>query len=111
MCGKLGASYKNANELNKIIDGLPMHRPTFKRKKVGHAGETYEFFSRNIIDCIKEIYGRHDLVPYLKVKPERHYADADQTIRIYGDIHTGRWWWEIQVRVTDLIANIGLISP
>ena len=64
-----------------------------------HAGETHEFFCRDIIDCVKELYGRHDFVPHLKFKPEWHYADPDQTIRIYGDMHTGRWWWKIQVCV------------
>lgn len=63
-----------------------------------HAGKMHEFFYRDVIDCIKEIYGRHDFVPHLKFKPERHYADADRTIRIYSEVHTGRWWWEIQVR-------------
>lgn len=52
------------------------------------------------MECITEIYGRHDLVPHLKFTPERHYADADQTIRIYGEMHTGRWWWELQVCIT-----------
>ena len=64
------------------------------------------------MDCIAEIYGRHDLVPHLKFKPERHYADADKTIRIYGDMHTGRWWWEVQVCMTvascDCLADIPL---
>jgi len=26
-----------------------------------------------------------------------HYLDADQTIRLYHDMHTGKWWWETQV--------------
>ena len=100
LCEKLGTSYKNANELNKKIDSLPTRHPKFKRKKVEHAGQTHEFFCRDIIDCLKELYGRHDFVPHLKFKPEWHYADADQTIRIYGDMHTGRWWWKIQVCMT-----------
>jgi hypothetical protein len=33
----------------------------------------------------------------MKFAPERHYADEDQTLRIYCDIHTGRWWWATQV--------------
>ncbi|KAI0667134.1 hypothetical protein C8Q78DRAFT_1070858 [Trametes maxima] len=27
---------------------------------------------------------------------ERHYADADKTIRLYHDLHTGKWWWSVQ---------------
>ncbi|KAF9782655.1 hypothetical protein BJ322DRAFT_1100637 [Thelephora terrestris] len=109
LCEKLGTSYKNANELNKKIDSLPTRRPKFKRKKVKHAGEEVKFFSRDIIDCIKELYGRHDFVPHLKFKPERHYADADQTIRIYGDMHTGRWWWKIQKAVESRIPGATIL--
>ena len=97
---QLGTSYKNANELSKKIDQLPTRRPKFKKKRVTVAGEKFEFFSRDILDCIAEIYGRHDLVPHLKFKPEQHYADAEHKIRIYGDIHTGKWWWKLQVCVT-----------
>ena len=66
----MGTLYKNANELNKKIDSLPTHRPKFKRRKVEHAGETHKFFSRDIIGCIKELFGHHDFVPHLKFKPE-----------------------------------------
>lgn len=97
---RLGTSYRNTKELNKKIDSLPTRRPKFGRKRVEHAGETHEFFYRDIIECIRELFGCHDFVPYLKFKPERHYADADKTIRIYNEMHTGRWWWKIQVCAT-----------
>jgi hypothetical protein len=35
-------------------------------------------------------------------KPERHYADADKTVRLFHDMHTGRWWWGTQVCVCRL---------
>jgi hypothetical protein len=83
--------------MNSKIDGLPRQCPKFSRSKVEVDGETFEFFYRDILGCIAEIYGHHELTPYLKFKPERHYTDADMTVRSYGDIHTGKWWWEVQV--------------
>ena len=83
--------------MNKKIDTLPMLCPKFRREEVTVDGETFEIFYRDILDCIAEIYGRHSLVPHLKFKPERHYVDPDMTTRIYGDSHTGKWWWEVQV--------------
>ena len=83
--------------MNLKIDSLPGWCPKFRQSKVTVDGETFEFFYHDILACIAAIYGRHDLTPYLKFKPERHYADADKTIRVYGDIHTGKWWWETQV--------------
>ena len=85
--------------MNSKIDRLPGPHSKFHPSKVMVDGETFEFFHHNIITCITKIYVRHDLTPHLKFKPERHYTDTDMTVRVYGDIHTGKWWWEIQVRV------------
>ena len=30
--------------------------------------------------------------------PERHYTDHTRTCRVYSDMHTGDWWWAVQVR-------------
>jgi hypothetical protein len=96
---QLNLSYANSKEMNSKIDRLPGQCPKFCRSRIEVDGETFEFFYRDILACITEIYGRHDLAPYLKFKPERHYADVDMTVRLYGDICTGKWWWEIQVSV------------
>ncbi|KAJ7864581.1 hypothetical protein B0H14DRAFT_3084418 [Mycena olivaceomarginata] len=80
----LGLSYRNSVELNSIIDEkLP--------------GEVFELYSRDIIECIRALFGDTEFAPYLFVVPERHYADKDQTIRLYHNMHTGRWWWSTQL--------------
>jgi len=94
---QLNLSYMSSNGLNKKIDTLPKLCPKFHREEVTVDGETFEIFYRNTLDCVAEIFGRHDFAPYLKFKPERHYVDADMTLRIYSDMHTGKWWWEVQV--------------
>ena len=50
------------------------------------------------MECLKALWGDIDLTPHLMVEPERRYADADQTIRVYVDLNTGKWWWCTQVR-------------
>ncbi|KAF7303411.1 hypothetical protein MIND_00569600 [Mycena indigotica] len=76
----LGLSYGSMNELNKIIDKKLPGRPKFKRAKIIVQGESFDLYFRDIIEC-------------------RHYADEDQTIRLYHDMHTGRWWWSTQKEV------------
>lgn len=90
-------SYTGSSGLDKKIDTLPTFCPKFRQEKVTVEGETFEVFYRNILECIAEIYGRHALAPHLKFRPERHYVDADMTTRIYSDVFTGKWWWEVQV--------------
>jgi hypothetical protein len=29
--------------------------------------------------------------------PERHYTDPERTCCIYNEMHTGDWWWAVQV--------------
>ncbi|KAH9929368.1 uncharacterized protein B0H18DRAFT_874057 [Fomitopsis serialis] len=93
----LGLSYKNSDELNKIIDeGLPNRRPAFHRFEACVGGEHFEMFCRDILECIRALYGDPEHAAYLCIAPERHYADADKTLRLYHDLHTGEWWWATQ---------------
>ncbi|KAJ7841520.1 hypothetical protein B0H14DRAFT_3694203 [Mycena olivaceomarginata] len=95
----LGLSYQNSVELNSIIDEKLPGRPKFTRSEIVVAGEVFELYSRDIIECIRALFGDTEFAPYLFVVPERHYADKDQTIRLYHNMHTGRWWWSTQKQV------------
>ncbi|PPQ85738.1 hypothetical protein CVT24_001926, partial [Panaeolus cyanescens] len=94
---KLGLSYKNSDELNKIIDEKLPSRPAFRRHEVVQGGEVIEFYSRDILECIRTIWGDPDFVDDLILQPERHYADDGKSKRMYYEMHTGRWWWTTQV--------------
>ncbi|PPR01107.1 hypothetical protein CVT24_000403 [Panaeolus cyanescens] len=93
---KLGLSYKNSDELNKIIDEKLPSRPVFRRHEVVQNGEVVEFYSRDIIDCIKTIWADPDFVDDLILQPEKHYVDDAKKKRMYYDMHTGNWWWSTQ---------------
>ncbi|THU78905.1 hypothetical protein K435DRAFT_699108 [Dendrothele bispora CBS 962.96] len=93
----LGLSYRNSNELNSIIDkSIPSRRPAFYREEVVVAGKAFDLYKRDIMECVRALYGNPDHCQYLCFAPERHYADADKTINLYHDFHTGRWWWATQ---------------
>lgn len=85
--------------MNKIInDQLPNRRPVFKHFEVCVADEKFAVFSRGILECAEALYGDTEHACYLVVAAEHHYADADQTVCLYHDLHTGKWWWATQVR-------------
>ncbi|KAJ8481391.1 hypothetical protein ONZ51_g6034 [Trametes cubensis] len=93
----LGLSYKNTRELNAIIDGsLTSGRPRFIRREVVVADEVHEVFYRDIIECIRALYGDPEFADILVFSSEKHYADEEHKIRVYFDLHTGKWWWETQ---------------
>ncbi|KAJ7150607.1 hypothetical protein C8R46DRAFT_846333, partial [Mycena filopes] len=93
----LGLSYKNSQELNRIIDKeLPSGRPVFKRQEIVVGGEAFDVYFRPIMECVRALYGDPEFAQDLVFAPQRHYADPDKTIRIYHDIHTAEWWWQTQ---------------
>ncbi|KAG2068004.1 hypothetical protein BDR04DRAFT_1025721, partial [Suillus decipiens] len=96
----LGLSFKNANELNKLIDHkLPTGQPKFKQEQVIVAGESFDVYYCDIIEYVKSLYGNPDFAQYLTFSPEQHYADDNKTVCLFHDMHTGKWWWETQKKL------------
>ena len=93
----MGLSYSSANELNRIIDENLQSRPRFERQEIVVAGEAFDVYFRDIFQSIRSLYGNPEFSSVLVFAPECHYLDADQTNRLYHDMHTGKWWWETQV--------------
>jgi hypothetical protein len=83
-----------------MVDGLP-GRPPFKCQDIRIGGETLQFHFRDILDCIRGIYGDPEFVRDLVFAPERHYVDHERTRRVYSEMYTGDWWWSVQVSNTN----------
>ncbi len=106
MIDSLGLTYKNTSQLDKIIDKqIPPKRPEFIQHQATVGNESSDIYSRDVLACIRALYGDPQHAEYLGFKPERHYADADKTQRLYHDMHTGRWWWENQVYLTEYYVS------
>jgi hypothetical protein len=76
--------------------------PQFQCREVVIGGETLELYFQDIISCIQSIYGDPELAQHLVTAPERHYSDQEHMDRVYSEMHTGDWWWSVQVRNTIL---------
>lgn len=101
---RLSLSFKNANELNGIIDHeLPAGWLKFKQEQMIVAGEAFDIYYRDVIECVKSLYSNPDFMRYLTFVPKRYYADEDETVHLFHDMHTGRWWWDTQVCSIDYI--------
>ena len=112
MVERLGLSYKNASELNKLIDkDLPGH-PTFQRHEVMVGTEVCNMYFCDMIACIKALFADPELAQYLVTVPEKHFTDGGdgQRTRMYHDMHTVKWWWSTQVvnnqRYTDMALQL-----
>jgi len=64
---------------------------------------TVSFFYRNVLDCVRyllrQIAYRDDFV----YAPGREYDHTGP--RVYAEMHTADWWWDIQVEFLDLFPG------
>jgi len=84
-------------ELNRIINEEMPGCPKFKCEEVHIGGGSFDFYFHNIIPCIHSLFGDPTFAKWLIFKPEHHFEDAAQTNRIFNEMHTGKWWWSVQV--------------
>ena len=109
---KLGLSFKNSVELNKIIDTrIPQDRPAFQKSSFELEGEIFEIYHRDIGACIQSLFSDPEFAPYLKYAPEQHYTDESCSVRLYHDIHTREWWSSTQVRASTSLKAIPTHMP
>ncbi|KAJ3711133.1 hypothetical protein DFJ43DRAFT_1108174 [Lentinula guzmanii] len=100
VCDKLGLSFHTTNELNAIIDSqLPSARPRFKRQEVVVQGQAYEMYFRDILECVRSLFGDAEFAEYLKFVPEKHFESSTCEEQLYHDMHTGSWWWSAQIKL------------
>jgi hypothetical protein len=95
---RLGLSYHSSVQLNKIIDSSIPDIPKFEREPVVVGNEVFELYSRNVIDCIKYLFGDPEFASHLLLVPEHHFTDASKTNRVVHEMNTAQWWWKTQVR-------------
>ncbi|KAL1747101.1 hypothetical protein HDZ31DRAFT_32557 [Schizophyllum fasciatum] len=95
LADKLDLPYQTAAQLNGLVDTLP-GRPRFQRKDIVVAGQRFDVYFRDIIECVRALVSDIDLCPVLVFAPEKHYVDDKKTNRFYHDMHTGEWWWATQ---------------
>jgi hypothetical protein len=95
---RLDLSYRTTRELNSIIDNNLPGPPSFQCRELVIGHERLQFFCRDTLLCIRSLYGTPEFMQYLVFAPEQHYTDSERTCRVVNEMHTGDWWWTVQVR-------------
>jgi hypothetical protein len=73
--------------------------PVFLCQELTVRGEHLEFHYCNIIKCIWALFGNPEFACDLVFTPEQHYTDSTKTCLVYDEMHTGDWWWSVQVHI------------
>ncbi|KAI0038979.1 hypothetical protein FA95DRAFT_1502450 [Auriscalpium vulgare] len=96
---RLDLSFKTTSDINKIVDTQLPPCAEFTCDEITVDGESYELYSRDIMQCIRELYGNPEFLSTMKFAPEEHYADDEHEVPIYSEMNTGRWWHSMQTRL------------
>ncbi|KAI0059399.1 hypothetical protein BV25DRAFT_1783583, partial [Artomyces pyxidatus] len=94
---RLELSFKTAAEMNALVDGELPERPGFQCEEIEVDGETYEVYFRDVLECVRILYGNPEFAQHMAYAPEQHFADDEMKKRIFSEMHTGDWWWQAQV--------------
>ena len=97
MGNSTSVGYSSMHTLENHLRHLDPSAP-YLQSFQGHVEDgprTLPFFYRDILDCVgyllRQIADRDDLV----YAPCREYDQSGQ--RIYAEMHTADWWWDVQV--------------
>ncbi|KIO16582.1 hypothetical protein M407DRAFT_85849 [Tulasnella calospora MUT 4182] len=95
----LGLSWRNARQLNQIIDHHLPNLASWTRLEFKLEGteQVIECFYRDPLECVESLYGNPAWADVLHVAPERHYTNETKATRMYNEMYTGNWWWRQQV--------------
>ncbi|KAG2051023.1 hypothetical protein BDR06DRAFT_998344 [Suillus hirtellus] len=115
-------SFHNNRSFLQKVDALP-HGPAWNCKKVSIKGnrtdengqllhEDLELWTRDPVECIKELIGNPLFKEYMVYAPSRAYKDEAGSERIIDDMWTADWWWDKQRELPEgaTIAPIILAS-
>lgn len=61
--------------------------------------EEVELWSRDPVECIRELIGNPAFQKHMQFKPEKIYTDARCTNEKFHNMWTCEWWWDLQVRI------------
>ncbi|KAI0694820.1 hypothetical protein C8Q76DRAFT_634235 [Earliella scabrosa] len=69
--------------------------------------ERVELWRRDPVECVRELLGNPLFRQHMRFAPERLYADGEGKQRMYSNMHTAEWWWDLQM----LLPEGATIAP
>ncbi|KAI5995121.1 hypothetical protein EDD15DRAFT_2387675 [Pisolithus albus] len=101
-----GVGFANARAFLKYVDSLRTG-PAWTCEMIDVVGdvvaedgstrwEQLELWRRDPVECVMELIGNPAFRDAMAYVPERAYADSEGKNRIYDEMWTADWWWDVQ---------------
>jgi hypothetical protein len=105
---RIQPSYNNKRLFLEKIDNLPTQGPKWICDIITAAGdridedgkvmvEKLELWRRDPVECVRELMENPSFQGHMAYAPERVYKDEEGKVRIYDEMWTANWWWDLQV--------------
>ena len=100
-------SYHNNRSLLQRIDELPTgpdwicDEVTLTGDREDDAGlfmiKELKLWLRDPVEVVKELLGNLSFCEHIALAPEKVCHDSEGRVRVYDEMWTGDWWWDILV--------------
>jgi len=91
----LRVEYKSGHTWRNKMRGL-IDKPEWQNGTVDfHLQRGVKIFYRDVVECIRYLLCQKAFAQDLLFKPSREFDS--QGCRVYMEMHTVDWWWEMQV--------------
>ncbi|KAG8723169.1 hypothetical protein FRC09_004415 [Ceratobasidium sp. 395] len=102
--------WKNIKEFEQEINRLPRGPPWFREtiRVIGDQDvEILDLWKRDIVAMIRYLLADPRFIPHTRYAPERHYDDGTRQNRVYDEMWSARWWWQMQ----NILGRYATIVP
>ncbi|KIO21736.1 hypothetical protein M407DRAFT_45836, partial [Tulasnella calospora MUT 4182] len=107
--GRMQPPFQNKYEFFKKIDALPKG-PGFRCETVTivrdvldthgvRLKEVVELWLRDPVECVRDLMGKPTLRDVMSYLPTKVYTNAERRTRVYEEMWTGDWWWNVQEKL------------
>ncbi|QRV95080.1 Zn-finger protein [Ceratobasidium sp. AG-Ba] len=100
--GKEREVWPNNEALLRDVDRLPTG-PKWATAPVivgeGSFKRTHTLYMRNILEVVQELIGARRFRHCMRYAPEYHWTSRDRKHRVYDEMWSGEWWWDMQGQI------------
>ncbi|KIM22688.1 hypothetical protein M408DRAFT_78738, partial [Serendipita vermifera MAFF 305830] len=93
-------SFTSAAMLRDRIELLPDDGPRWKGQKVtaeyGDPTAPITLFYKDPIEVVAYLLSRPNLASHMKFAPAKVWETSSKKSRVYSDMFTSEWWWDVQ---------------
>jgi hypothetical protein len=68
------------------------------------AAEEMELWCHDPVECVRELIGNPAFKNLLAYAPKQAFQDEEGNVRMFDEMWTGEWWWDLQVTVASKTA-------